>query len=126
MTWQEREEQAAADLGITREQYRKFFFGSWPAWLIGYGKKVRKPLYDRQHGVCPLCRRGEEKPLNPPWGEKEHVHHLRPRKEFVNLDSPILEALKALWAPENLQLVHVECHKRETREQRRRERNVHA
>jgi hypothetical protein len=31
MTWQEREEQAAADLGMTREQYRKLLITRvWP------------------------------------------------------------------------------------------------
>lgn len=111
MTWKEREEQAAADLGMTREQYRMLLIRLWPYWIVGNGPKVRKRLFERQHGVCPLSK----DPLNGPKGD---VDHIRPKNEFLNDDLPILETIKACWAEGNIQLVHSACHKKKTKEQR--------
>jgi len=118
MTWQKREEQAAKDLGMTRDQFRMMLIRTWPWWIVGNGRKVRTRLFKRQHGACPLCPRSRRKPLNGPYGDKDHVDHIRPRKEFVNKDLPILKAIKACWHNRNLRLVHPECHKKRTKEQR--------
>ena len=103
--WKEREEQAAADAGFsTRQQYRMRLL-NWPTHVIGDADRVvRKGLFDRQTEMCPLCN---EK-LDGPRGD---VDHIRPKKEFVNDDVPILEAIKACWAFENMRLVHPKCHK---------------
>jgi hypothetical protein len=112
MTWRDREAQAAADLGMTREQYRVLLITRvWPYWLIGNGPKVRKLLFERQKGVCPLG--GDI--LEGPRGD---VDHLRPKKEFVSDDLPILDAIKACWDIANLRLVHPPCHRERTNEQR--------
>ncbi|PYU00573.1 MAG: hypothetical protein DMG38_07465 [Acidobacteria bacterium] len=117
MTWQEREEQAAADLGMTQKQYRVLRMRTWPWWIVGSGRQVRTRLFKRQHGLCPLPYHQNSR-LNGPCGDKDHVDHIRPRKEFVVEDLPILEAIKACWDDKNLQLVHQDCHKRKTKEQR--------
>jgi len=111
MTWQEREEQAAADLGMTRDEYRMMLIRVWPWWIVGSGPRLRTRLINQQLGVCELCPLDAQKPLNWPHGEGDHVHHIRPKKEFLGDNLPILETIKKCWADENIRLVHTDCHK---------------
>ena len=48
-------------------------------------------------------------------GEVQEVHHIRSKKKFVKDNLPIRVAIKRCWADKNLQLVHIECHKKITR-----------
>src|SRR5690348_4786800 len=80
--WKKREERAAADLGMTRDEYRKLLITRiWPYWVIGAGRPLRKRLAERQGGHCAMyhrktCRREFT------TGEVREVHHIRPKMKF--------------------------------------------
>jgi 5-methylcytosine-specific restriction endonuclease McrA len=78
-------------------------------------KRYRRELVAKQKGVCPLCPTDSPRLLD----SKAQVHHIKSVKEFADdLSIPLTEAYKRCHAPENLQAVCPECHKRTLAEAR--------
>ena len=72
--------------------------------------KYRKELIARQNGKCKICGR--------PLDDSAEVHHIIAVKKFAyDLTIPLTEAYVRCHSPDNLQAVHVACHRAQRSEE---------